>query len=63
MPLLIDFMVLCQESFTGNIEIKLVSTTLHLLTEETVCPSDCSHFLNVTALIYIDSELAILVLS
>lgn len=53
MPLLIDFINNCKDSFDESIEIKLISTTLHLLTHETVCPSDSSHFLNVLVFIYI----------
>lgn len=52
MPMIVSFINKCNEYVDENMEIKLISTILHLLTPETVCTTNSIHYINVNVKIY-----------
>lgn len=52
MPMIVSFISKCNEYVDENMEIKLISTILHLLTPETVSTTNSINYINVNVKIY-----------
>ena len=53
MPSFVKFIGACAAIFDENMEIKLISTMLHLLCQQTVCTTNYTDFVNVTIFEYL----------